>query len=45
MKLPGLPLPLLPHRSAAARCNRRRRSLDTAAAPAPAVPVDYSTHP
>ena len=40
-----MPLPLLPHRSAAARCSRRRRSLCAAGAPAPAIPVDDFTHP
>ena len=45
MKLPSLLLPLLPHRSAAARCSHRRRSLCAAADPAPATPVDHNTHP
>ena len=45
VKLPGLPLSLLPHQSAAVRCSRRRRSLGAAAAPVPAIPVDHITHP
>ena len=44
VKLPSLPLPLLPHRSAAARCSRRRRSLGAAATPPAAIPVDRITH-
>ena len=43
--LPGRSSPSLPHRSTAARCSRRRRSLSAAADPAPAIPVDHNTHP
>ena len=45
MKLPGPSTTPPGHRSAAARCNRRRRSLCAAGAPAPAIPVDDIPHP